>query len=144
MHHAARGADVSLESKRSQNHSSDQYDDKESWRDDDQDSDIIPLPGVGNRDSFLSMDVNSPVTPYTARYENPQPFGISPNSSPLLFSNTDELLDFATRNWREKLVTLDVKRRDVLEEFSIRPFFLLINIDAPILMRYERYRRCVR
>jgi dCMP deaminase len=118
--------------------------DQESWRDDDQDSDIIPFPGVGNRDSFLSMDISSPATPYTAHYAVPASYRITSDTSPLVFNDATDMLGFITRNWLEKYVTSDLKNRDILEDFAIRPFFMLIHVDAPILRRFARCQRCVR
>jgi hypothetical protein len=71
-------------------------------------------------------------------------FGVPEEMAPLLFSNIDEMLDFATKNWRERLITTGLNRKSVLEEFAIRPFFMLLQVDAPILKRFDRSRRCVR
>lgn len=121
--------------------------DTESWKEDsDKDSGIIPNLGlgVGHRDSFLSMDVNSPLTPLPVRHysvANPSP--IAKEITSLVFDTADELLDYATRNWRDRLVTSDLRRKDVLDDFTIRPFFLLIYVDAPITTRYGRHQRFV-
>ena len=62
---------------------------------------------------------------------------------PLSFSSHIQLLDHVTRNWRSNFVTLDLDTRDVLETFVKRPFFMLISVDAPLLERYRRSKRCV-
>jgi dCMP deaminase len=58
----------------------------------------------------------------------------------LPFSNTDLLLDFVTKHWQERYVTADLPTEAVLELYSRRPFFLLISIDAPLGVRFNRFR----
>ncbi|KAI0045194.1 hypothetical protein FA95DRAFT_1607880 [Auriscalpium vulgare] len=53
----------------------------------------------------------------------------------LSFSSAADLLDHVTKYWRSNFVTIDLRTADVLQLFSKRPFFLLINIDAPVLIR---------
>lgn len=59
------------------------------------------------------------------------------------FNSTEALIDYATRNWREKLVTTDVSNKEDYDALSKRPFFLFISVDAPLLTRWIRYKqRC--
>ncbi|KAB5572680.1 cytidine deaminase-like protein [Coniochaeta sp. 2T2.1] len=58
----------------------------------------------------------------------------------LPFSSPDLLLDFVTKHWQERYVTADLPTEAVLEMYSRRPFFLLISIDAPLGVRFERFR----
>lgn len=60
-----------------------------------------------------------------------------------VFSGADTLLKFATHHWREHFVTEDLVTREVIDAFSKRPFFLLINIEAPISTRFLRRNSCV-
>lgn len=54
-------------------------------------------------------------------------------------------MTYATQNWRENLVTTDIQDAEDHESISKRPFFLLISVDAPLLLRYARYKdRCAR
>jgi dCMP deaminase len=57
------------------------------------------------------------------------------------FASADELLDFVTKRWRERWVTTDIPSEDVLDIFSRRPFFVLISVDAPLTVRWERFRQ---
>jgi dCMP deaminase len=56
------------------------------------------------------------------------------------FSTHEALLEFVTKNWQERYVTTDLPTEAVLELYSRRPFFLLISIDAPLSVRYSRFR----
>jgi len=59
------------------------------------------------------------------------------------FGTIEQLVEYATKNWRENLVTTDIVREDELEVLTKRPFFLLVSIDAPMMTRWARYReRC--
>lgn len=58
----------------------------------------------------------------------------------LTFANSDALLDHVTQRWRDRWVTTDVLDRDTLDTYSRRPFFLLISVDAPLLVRWKRYQ----
>lgn len=78
-------------------------------------------------DSFLSM--NSPATPSASPVRQPQS---------MHFSSSALLLDYVTERWRLNFVTTDLKTKDHLESFSTRPFFLLLQVDAPIMVRYRR------
>ena len=66
----------------------------------------------------------------------------APNSSHS-FSSANELLDFVTRHWRQKFVILLESGDLVAAEFSVRPFFVLLNVDAPIMTRWRRLK-CVK
>lgn len=60
--------------------------------------------------------------------------------SRLEFPDVQGLLEFVTKNWNQNWVTTDVWDISIAEALSQRPFFLLVNVDAPILARWERYR----
>ncbi|KAJ4306207.1 Deoxycytidine monophosphate (dCMP) deaminase [Collariella sp. IMI 366227] len=49
-----------------------------------------------------------------------------------VFSSPDELLEFITKNWRERWVTTDIPNEGILDMYTRRPFFLLISVDAPL------------
>jgi hypothetical protein len=59
-------------------------------------------------------------------------------SQDISFTSANEMLDYVTRNWRHNFVTTDLVDKTLLEEFVIRPFFLLANVDAPLLERFRR------
>lgn len=59
------------------------------------------------------------------------------------FSDVDTLLDFITSRWRQRWVLASKLDEASLEALLIRPFFLLISVDAPLKTRWARYRaRC--
>lgn len=59
----------------------------------------------------------------------------------LSFATSDELLEHVTQRWRDRWVTTGVMSKEVLEAYSRRPFFLLISVDAPLLVRWARYQK---
>lgn len=62
----------------------------------------------------------------------------TPVVTSLKFSSPSEMLEYATRNWRSNFVTEDIQDKDALDPFLKRPFFLLVEVDAPIMLRLER------
>ncbi|KAK2615395.1 hypothetical protein N8I77_002154 [Diaporthe amygdali] len=64
-----------------------------------------------------------------------------PSRTALVFATSDELLEYITQRWRERWVTTDVMSKETLDAYSRRPFFLLISVDAPLLVRWQRYQK---
>ncbi|KAK7204622.1 deoxycytidylate deaminase [Myxozyma melibiosi] len=60
-------------------------------------------------------------------------------SSHVVFNSAEELLEYVTKRWREKFVTTNIHTLDTLETLSTRPFFLLLAVQAPVTVRYQRY-----
>jgi dCMP deaminase len=56
------------------------------------------------------------------------------------FPDAGSLLDFVTANWRERWVTTDIWDEAVVDTLLGRPFSLLISVDAPITMRWDRFK----
>lgn len=56
------------------------------------------------------------------------------------FEHTEALLDFVTKRWRQRWVTTDIWDSSVLDVLQRRPFFLLISVDAPVSVRWERFK----
>nr|ODN96819.1 dCMP deaminase [Cryptococcus depauperatus CBS 7855] len=54
------------------------------------------------------------------------------------FSNPSDLLDYATHNWLSHFVTTDLRTHAEIEVFIKRPFFLLVSVDGPLRVRFER------
>lgn len=54
------------------------------------------------------------------------------------FETIGLLLEFVTKRWQQRWVTTDVWNEDVLENLLRRPFFLLVSIDAPVILRWKR------
>lgn len=62
-----------------------------------------------------------------------------PQSSEFIFQNAESLLDFALKRWQERWVTTDIADANVLDKFLLRPFFLLVSVDAPVSLRWKRF-----
>ncbi|GES77097.1 deoxycytidylate deaminase [Rhizophagus clarus] len=56
----------------------------------------------------------------------------------LQFSTPKDLLFYVTKNWIDNFVTCDIDNHKILELYRKRPFFLLLAVDSPITMRYQR------
>ncbi|KAL9085773.1 MAG: hypothetical protein Q9159_004542 [Coniocarpon cinnabarinum] len=70
---------------------------------------------------------------------------LKPAQSPAanVFVNVDDLLAFITPRWRQRWVITSPIDEAGVEKLLIRPFFLLLSVDAPITTRWKRYRsRC--
>ncbi|KAK4191551.1 cytidine deaminase-like protein [Podospora australis] len=63
----------------------------------------------------------------------------SSSSTQTVFTTPDDLLDHVTKRWTSRFVTVDLPTPSVLSLYSRRPFFLLISVDAPLLLRYQRF-----
>lgn len=59
--------------------------------------------------------------------------------SGFVFDTADSLLDFSTRRWQERWVTTDIAEGATLDGFLLRPFFLLVSVDAPVSLRWKRF-----
>ncbi|QSL65051.1 hypothetical protein MERGE_002356 [Pneumocystis wakefieldiae] len=58
------------------------------------------------------------------------------------FKNAIQMLNYATSHWRERFVTIDIFSEEVLNIFTKRPFFLFISVSSPIMLRWNRYKKC--
>ncbi|CAG8504756.1 961_t:CDS:2 [Cetraspora pellucida] len=56
----------------------------------------------------------------------------------LHFETPDSLLEYVTKNWIDNFVTCDIDTLYVLETYRKRPFFLLLAVDGPLTIRYQR------
>lgn len=96
-----------------------------------------PTPNpLDHRLSFLSM-----VSPPQSTLPSPMSGGSPQREQPLYFSTSSDMLEHATRNWRMNFVTIDLDTQESLEQFVRRPFVMVVNVDAPILLRFERALR---
>ena len=60
-------------------------------------------------------------------------------SANLVFDDVDALLEFVTKKWQDRWVTTDICDATTLERLLIRPFFLLVSVDAPVSLRWKRF-----
>lgn len=51
------------------------------------------------------------------------------------------LLDYMTKHWQQNFVTVDLQRKDIIEIFIKRPYFMIVNVDAPLMLRFNRHPR---
>ncbi|KAI7288097.1 hypothetical protein KC345_g144 [Hortaea werneckii] len=59
------------------------------------------------------------------------------------FATAEALVDHATKNWQANFVTTSIYDETIVEALAHRPFFILVHIDAPISIRWQRFRdRC--
>lgn len=84
--------------------------------------------------SFLSLDPTPIHTPGSYLYKRNL-------NMTLTFETPSAMLDYVTRNWRTRFVTVDLCTREHVQRFIKRPFFMLLSVDAPILDRYRRSNR---
>lgn len=57
-----------------------------------------------------------------------------------VFKTPEALSDYVTARWREHWVTTDIWDEGVLDVLLRRPFFLLVSVDAPVSVRWERFK----
>lgn len=58
----------------------------------------------------------------------------------LSFATAEALLDFVTTRWRGRFVMTDIPSEAALDVLMRRPFFLLLSVDAPLTLRWRRFR----
>ena len=56
------------------------------------------------------------------------------------FSDVDSLLEFVTKAWKQRWVMTDIWNEEILEHLLRRPFFILVSVDAPVSLRWKRFR----
>lgn len=61
--------------------------------------------------------------------------------SKVFFTTVDEMLEYVTSQWYQNFVTSDITSTYTLDKLSHRPFFLHISVDAPMVLRWKRYRK---
>jgi len=96
-----------------------------------------PPPPVINNDTGSDYNETTvvPTTTNTGKIANVEPNG----GHQLLFNTVDKLLEYVTPRWREHFIITQIWNEDILEALLKRPFFLLVSVDAPIVVRWERY-----
>ncbi|KAI1778308.1 cytidine deaminase-like protein [Hypoxylon cercidicola] len=97
-----------------------------------------PVPQSENHSASFESEVGS-AAPHATKTS--LPLRLKQTSSSHTFATTTALLDFVTKHWRSRWVTTDVHNEAVLETLSSRPFFILLSVDAPLIVRWDRYQR---
>ena len=54
--------------------------------------------------------------------------------------SADEVLELVTPRWTQHFVVYPVEDSDTVARLRARPFFLLVAVDAPVLLRFRRAR----
>ncbi|KAG0683554.1 Deoxycytidine monophosphate (dCMP) deaminase [Pichia californica] len=62
-------------------------------------------------------------------------------STPRIFKDDISMLNYVTTNWRDHMIIPNVSEIDNIELFVKRPFFLLVSIDSPLLIKFNRYKK---
>lgn len=68
-------------------------------------------------------------------------FALRPHNQPLSFATPEDMLEFVTKRWRTRYVTIDIPTESALDVFIRRPFFMLLSIDAPLTVRWRRFKQ---
>ncbi|KAK3710924.1 Deoxycytidine monophosphate (dCMP) deaminase [Vermiconidia calcicola] len=65
--------------------------------------------------------------------------------SALFFPTVDALVEWVTKNWEGDYVTTCIYDEHIVEILSRRPFFVLVHVEAPISVRWQRFKdRCAK
>lgn len=56
------------------------------------------------------------------------------------FPTVETLLEFITKQWQRRWVTVDILDEHVLETLLCRPSFILVSVDAPVSLRWQRFK----
>lgn len=78
----------------------------------------------------------SPSSPSAANCESTPDCADKPEQK--VFGKVEELLKFITERWQQRWVTTDISDEDMLEKLLRRPSFLLVSVDAPLSLRWQR------
>ena len=62
-----------------------------------------------------------------------------PHCTSNVFGSVDDLLSFVTKRWTQHWVMAEITDEHLLDSMSRRPFFLLVSIDAPVGLRWQRF-----
>lgn len=65
--------------------------------------------------------------------------GKSDDDDAITLPNSKVMLDYVTDRWDAPFVTLDLTSVGDLDAFIKRPFFLCVEVGAPLMMRWERW-----
>ncbi|KAK0614204.1 cytidine deaminase-like protein [Immersiella caudata] len=84
---------------------------------------------------FTRLTLNETPAPATSAPSSQIPLETSRHH----FASATALLDFVTTHWRERWVVDDIPSLAILDLYARRPFFLLVSVDAPLLLRYQRF-----
>jgi dCMP deaminase len=94
---------------------------------------------------ILSRQVSTPSVEKSASESHVPVPDRTQGSTAAFFANVETLVDFVTRNWQKKYVTTSIYGEATVEALAHRPFFILVHVDAPVSVRWQRFKdRCAR
>ncbi|KAL8953527.1 MAG: hypothetical protein Q9222_000631 [Ikaeria aurantiellina] len=86
---------------------------------------------------FSRLYVASAASDITSSSENLQSPSDSKRSGHV-FTTAEDLIEYITKRWQQRWVTTDIRDEEILEKLLRRPSFLLVSIDAPLCLRWQR------
>jgi hypothetical protein len=92
-------------------------------------------------DSFLTMNSPNPADPSDGIGWIDAASQVGIVTRTVWAPGAREMLAHVTRDWKNHYVTTEVLSFDELRDFAIRPFVLIVRLDAPILERFRRKTR---
>ena len=87
--------------------------------------------------NFKMLGLEPPVSELSS---HPAPINEVVSSVAKRFASAKDLLGYVTERWRDQFVTVDIRNETVLEILLRRPFFILVSVDAPLSVRWKRYK----
>lgn len=88
----------------------------------------------------LARTHSTPTVEKSASYSDVPAPELTAEDSEHSFSDINALLEFVTLRWRERWVTTDIWDDKVVDSLLRRPFFLLVSVDAPVSVRWQRFK----
>lgn len=88
----------------------------------------------------IHLDRTSPAPAIERSASCPQIPKDPPSKDEPTFQTVEALLEFVTSKWQQHWVTTDIWDEKILDWLLHRPFFLLVSVDAPITLRWERFK----
>ncbi|KEZ45179.1 Deoxycytidylate deaminase [Scedosporium apiospermum] len=83
---------------------------------------------------------SSTTTTSSSSDQKQQPLPLTHPSQPYTFPTVESLLDFVTKRWRSRFVTTNIHNESILDLLSRRPFFILVSVDSPLVIRHRRFQ----
>lgn len=89
---------------------------------------------------LIPSQASSSIAPPLARTPEPNALDALSLSEETYFTTPEEMLVYVTQNYDKDFVTTTIPDEATLDKFSQRPFFLLLFVDAPVTVRWQRYK----
>ena len=110
----------------------------------DAESDTLTKESQGQAGTPFTVALSSTaLTPNEKAESSDTSLALRPTPGSNTFNSPQDLLDYVTKRWQSRFVTTDLPSEAVLDILTRRPFFLLISVDAPLTIRWQRHsKRC--